>query len=252
MVLQMLKTYDLIFSIGEACSCTAALRASGLQIASYPFDWLFGSDFIGRCKILASFFERFIEEQDLEYTYSERSISCDAYHNKYNDLTFNHDFLSGKDLSETYPLVKEKYDRRIHRLLSQINKSKKILVVYIETPVKNHIRVLNKDLVGGLEIIKHSFPDKDIDLLYCLNSADDYKVYKLADNITVFSTNYKSDNINDLDYVVNPFVLKKILVKNYRLNLPMKYKINKFILRKLINFIPIKHIRHKLRNKYHV
>ena len=55
-----MKKYDLIFSIGEACSCTSALRLAKLQFKSYPLDWLFGSDFIGRCKILASQFEHFI------------------------------------------------------------------------------------------------------------------------------------------------------------------------------------------------
>lgn len=39
------EKYDLILSIGEACSCTQALRKSNLQIFSYPFDWLFGASF---------------------------------------------------------------------------------------------------------------------------------------------------------------------------------------------------------------
>lgn len=39
------KKYDLIFSIGEACSCAEVLRESRLRFYSYPFDWLYGSTF---------------------------------------------------------------------------------------------------------------------------------------------------------------------------------------------------------------
>ena len=36
--------YDFVFSLGQACSCSSSLRAAKLQYASYPFDWLYGSD----------------------------------------------------------------------------------------------------------------------------------------------------------------------------------------------------------------
>ena len=51
------KKYDFVFSIGEACSCTQVLRQQGLQNASYPFDWLFGSTLVKRCEILANEFK---------------------------------------------------------------------------------------------------------------------------------------------------------------------------------------------------
>ena len=125
------QKYDLIFSMGAACSCSSALRAAELQVSSYPFDWLFGSDFCGRADIVASEFKRFIDKKDLEYVFSVRSTRCDAYHNKHNDLTFNHDFERGMDLSETYPAVREKYDRRIKRLISNVENANRILIVYI-------------------------------------------------------------------------------------------------------------------------
>lgn len=87
------QKYDFVFSIGEACSCTQILRQQGLQKASYPFDWLFGSTFVKRCELLASEFKDFIRKEDLEFSYEERSIKCYAYHNKLNGITFNHDFL---------------------------------------------------------------------------------------------------------------------------------------------------------------
>ena len=36
------------------------------------------------------------------------------------DIVFNHDFLKSLDFEEAYPLVKEKYDRRIRRLLEKL------------------------------------------------------------------------------------------------------------------------------------
>ena len=123
------KKYDLVFSLGAACSCAQTLIGANLRQFSSPFDWLFGSDFSGRCEILSSNFQRFLEEKDLTYSYSERSVSCDAYYNNYNSLTFNHDFETKKELKETYPAVKEKYDRRINRLLQKIQKANSILIV---------------------------------------------------------------------------------------------------------------------------
>ena len=122
MVTKSSKKYDLIFSLGEACSCTQALRSCKLQCFSYPFDWLFGSNYIGRCKILSSKFERFIDKNSLKQSYEEKNINCIAYHNTYNNLTFNHDFDKNLQFNEAYLIVKERYKRRINRLLNLIKK----------------------------------------------------------------------------------------------------------------------------------
>ena len=130
----MAKTYDLFFSIGEACLCSQALRSNTLQLSSYPMDWMAGADFVERCKILASDFARYIDIQDLSYQCAVRSHTCDAYYNAYNRLTFNHDFPKGESLEDSYPAVKAKYERRIARLLQRIRSSEKVMMVYIEVP----------------------------------------------------------------------------------------------------------------------
>ena len=58
------KKYDLIFSIGEACSCTEMLRKCRLQFYSYPFDWLFGSTFLNRIKMLCDDMKTFINKEE--------------------------------------------------------------------------------------------------------------------------------------------------------------------------------------------
>ena len=54
--------YDLIFSLGSACSCTETLRANKLQYYSYPFDWLYGNNFKGRIDIFLNDFQRYIDK----------------------------------------------------------------------------------------------------------------------------------------------------------------------------------------------
>lgn len=246
----MKNKYDLIFGIGEACSCTQSLRDSDLQVYSYPFDWLFGSDFIGRCKILASKFDRFIEKDDLKLSHEERSINCIAYYNKYNDITFNHDFLKTLDFDEAYIQVKNKYDRRIERLLGQIDNSAKILVVYLETPTSNHVYVSDETIMQGYNIIKSAF-DKDVDLLYISNSNNEKQIRKIANNITKIVDNYKSTVPNALDFWVDMKKMQKVL-KCYKLNLPFSYYIKKNLVKLLINFVPKKSLRFELRKKCHV
>lgn len=243
------KVYDLIFSIGEACSCSSAIRAAKLQISSYPFDWLYGSDFLGRCGILANKFNKFIEKNDLEYSHEEKSIKCNAYYNKFNGITFNHDFLKKLPFDDSYDLVREKYDRRISRLLSNIDKAHKVLVVYIETPTTNHVDIKNETLLEGYEILKNCY-GKKINLLYIKNDKTVEECELLNSNVIKLVCNYKNYN-SELDYVTDEYKLKNIL-SHYKLNVPITYKIKRFIIKQLIRFIPIHKKRIELRKKYHV
>ncbi|MBE6443117.1 MAG: hypothetical protein E7020_00420 [Alphaproteobacteria bacterium] len=206
--------YDLVFSLGEACSCTQALRSSNLQYASYPLDWLFGSDFNGRMDILVSDFNKFIEQSDLQYSYSERSISCDAYLNNKNQITFNHDFPAGISLEESYPMVAEKYQRRINRLLDNIKNADSVLIVYIEIP-NNENHTSDKDIICGWEKIKEKYFNKKIDLLYFMNDTTlppkSVKKENITSNITKVTANYKNQAPNVVPYAVDNDVLKRVL-----------------------------------------
>ena len=242
------KEYDLIFSIGEACSCTSVLRALNLQQASYPFDWLFGSDFLGRCNILINDFDRFIEKNDLEYSYEERSISCVAYHNVFNDITFNHDFLKSVEFNAMYEDVKQKYERRIKRLLSKISEAQKFLIVYVEVPSSSHIRVENDEILKGYEILRQKFGNK-VDLLYIKNEKCAKKV-QTFDNVVIISLDYKAHNAQ-FDYEVKMDNLKKAL-EGYRLKMPFVYLVRLKLLKFFIKIIPGKKNRQYWRKKYHV
>ncbi len=248
------RKYDLIFSIGEACSCTQSLRGAGLQFISYPLDWLFGSNFQKRIDMLVADFDRFIDKKDLAYTYSERSITCDAYYNSFNDLTFNHDFPAGVSLEKSYPAVFDKYNRRIKRLLEQIKLSNSILIVYIETP-NCEIKTSDREIISSFDKIINKYKNKNIDLLYITNDKNmhNYKNKKenLTNNISKITANYKSKKVGALPYSVSTKCLKKLL-ENYKLNLPIRFRISRFFYSILINFIPLKSVRKKIKGRYHV
>lgn len=250
---KMKKKYDLIFSMGAACSCSSALRSAELQVASYPFDWLFGSDFCGRADIVVKDFKRFIDKEDLEFAFSERSIKCDAYHNKYNDLTFNHDFEKGKNLAETYQAVHEKYERRINRLLTNIAKANSVLIVYIETP--DSVKSLSDNKIkAAFEKVQRHFNDKHIDLIYLSpdNTLANMHEYKISENIIRLIGNYKSKSVNDVSYAVDARLLKNLLQTRYALRQPLIVTIKKKLLRMFIQFIPSHNKRQILRKKYHL
>ncbi len=244
------KEYDLIFSLGAACSCTQALRDSGLQFTSYPLDWLFGTNFVGRIEILTSNFNRFIEQNDLEYIYSERSISCDAYHNKFNDIVFNHDFPADVPLEQSYSAVREKYNRRIDRLMKNIDRAKSVLIVYIETP-DCVTKTPNDDIVSAFSNVAKRWPGKHIDLLYLSCDLKNEAVTKLGPNITKIVTNYKNPDKNAPAYTVDGQVLSGIFGK-YALNLSLEFRLRRMLAKFLLKFVPIKPYRKKLRKKYHV
>ena len=248
------QKYDLIFGIGEACSCTQSLRKYDLQFASFPFDWLFGTNFIGRCQILAQRFNRFIEKKDLQDTQrrnSDKNNPCEVYYNTYNDITFNHDFFITQKFDVLYPIVKEKYDRRIARLLSKIETSKQILIVFLETPTTNHPIIDDKTIKKGYDIIAKAFPKTMIDMLYIQNSKDINKTELLTPHIKKIVLPYKCLIDGAVDYAVDVDKLECVF-QNYQLNLSRTFLLKRKLQKILIKLIPIKQKRRQLRKKYHL
>lgn len=247
----MKRSYDIIFSIGEACLCTQVLRRLKLQNASYPFDWLFGGGYMGRCGILADKLAHFIDREDLEYVASNRSASCDAYKNKRNRLIFNHDFAIGMTLDETYVGVREKYDRRIARLLHKLEKAKQILLVYIEVPLTNAIHSSREEIQTGYEQICHAFPGKMIDLLYIRQAAGETCKENLDPHITLISGDYKSKDPLHEDWVPDLTALVSMM-PHLHLKVGFTQSLMNMVRRICISLIPFKKKRRELRKRYHV
>jgi len=131
------KKYDFVFGLGNACSCTQTLRAAGLQFLSFPFDWVIMSgtdDLAHRVETIAGKFGGWFEKKDLERIGVYEAGKKDIYRNNATGTIFNHEFFMGEDLSEKFPAVREKYDRRIARFLELLAASKSILVLRMDRP----------------------------------------------------------------------------------------------------------------------
>lgn len=252
-----MKKYDLIFSIGQACSCTDALRRAGLQLHSYPFDWLFGADFAGRVGILLNDFGRFIDKEDLEWFYSEKSISCEAYKNNFNGLVFNHDFLSSTEFGVMHRQVLEKYNRRISRLQTQIANASKILLVYVEQPFVGQPPTADETLEGSLQKLRAKYPNKSIDLLYFYNDFSfkplEFQKERTHEGVFKVVGNYKDmtrmaqgeEHIVDLKFFDEQ-------LKDIRLNTPLSYKIKRFLQKFAVKLVPFRALRRRLRKEWKI
>jgi len=192
--------YDFIFSLGDACPCSILLREAGLQTFSNPFDWVKGDTFINRINLICSRFYNFLKFEDLEY------ISCnyypekfDRYKNKRNGMLFFHDFTYDVDLTKSFPLVKDKYDRRIARFNATINKSNKVLAVYIES-LDNGIIVNDCALIEAVDRLNAFYNVAKIDLLYLQHNekfaCNEMNVKQIGIHVTkieLFNKNYNDD-----------------------------------------------------------
>ena len=210
------KKYDLVFGVGQACACTQNLRKNKLQFSSYPYDWLFGMDLVNRMKLIANNYEHFIDYEDLKDTNrdnkSEKNL-CEIFYNTKNEICFNHDFAYGKPLEETYPAVKEKYDRRIKRQLEQIESSKRVLVVYLQSPCDRN-EIEDKTLVEAQEVLKNRFPKQEFTLLYlfCDHDKKDYEIREISKNVSRIDFDYDA-YFEDAPFSVNEDILVRVFCR---------------------------------------
>ena len=200
------KKYDFVFGIGEACSCSTALRAAHLQIQSFPTDWLSGLDIKGRTALVVSDFQDFFNAEDLKYTGDNKK--SDTYVNTRTGITFYHDFPLHSDFTAQYPSVKAKYDKRIVRMLSAIKNARNALIVYMNIPTREKERPADEELISCLTAFEKHFPDTKFDLLYLTNDSDiPYKkrtVEQVRNNLFVVSFAYRPNKKK-----VSPMAVKK-------------------------------------------
>lgn len=216
------KKYDFAFSLGSACSATQALRQAGLQYASFPFDWLYGSTLVGRAQLIAEDFKDWIRKDALVAIKPPDDHKTDIWENVETGIVFNHDFPRNVPLSESFAGVEEKYRRRISRFLNQIERSKRILVFFLATPIDTLTE--DADLLKTVEILKHRFPGKEFHLLYGHHlpgvSYAQRQTRELSPEVTSVGYDYKKRGKLLYPYAVEADesckILASISVKDYR------------------------------------
>lgn len=164
--------YDFIFSIGENCFCADILNKNKLRITSSPFDWLTPNrdyckeNIISNLNIINNKFKDFLRKDDFIYLGDEKESGVKIYLNNNTNLFYNHDFFIDNKFEDDYIKMKEIYQRRIERLLTELESDKKNLMVYIEY-YRLHNNYFNiNELIDLLNAIRKTYNNENIDLLY--------------------------------------------------------------------------------------
>lgn len=161
-----MENYDLAFSMGFGCGCSRALRAAGLQRASFPMDWIGSPGVVASAEMVASGFANWLDRDSLELVDVRRGPGTinRAYVNRRTGFIFGHDFHHDADVDTAFDAVAAKYARRIKRLNGAIGASRRVLAAFVEHPVRR--RVADGEVARARRILADAFPGVDFTLLY--------------------------------------------------------------------------------------
>lgn len=211
----MPKHYDCLFSLGAACASSQALRFANMQFASYPFDWVGGSDIVTRARLVANGFEHWLDADLLELTdVLLGKINQRIYRNRLTGISFIHDFPVDGYLEDDLPVIREKYDRRIRRLYADVERSKAVLVVYNEVPYRP--KATDADILAAHRLIQERFPGVCVDLVYFSEdlSAKTLRPTVLTDHVTAVAVDYHAIEDGFVSLAANPWAIIRYLREN--------------------------------------
>lgn len=213
-----MKKYDFAFSLGFACGTTQALRAAGLQFASYPLDWTMSPSVKASAEMVAADFANWLEAEDLKLVDVRHGpgFFTRIYRNERTGFGFSHEFSDFERFAVTYPKVKAMYARRIERFLERAGESKKILAVYMELPFRE--RIGDEAICEARQILAGRFPQAEIDLVYvyeepgcgvpCVKSE--------GEGVTVVAADYRKFDGKEITHFVETGAIAKFLREAYR------------------------------------
>lgn len=161
-----MKEYDFAFSLGSSCGVSQALRAAGLQFASYPLDWLGSRNVVEVAKVVAGNFDKWFEKEDFQLVdvWHSSGFNTRAYLNVRTGFGFSHEFPDFIPFGESFPGIRDTYCRRVQRFLERADSSRRMLAVFLELPVLPHADLAA--LVEARRLLKERFPAAEVDLLY--------------------------------------------------------------------------------------
>ncbi len=192
------RKYDNVFSIGAECTTAQALRAASLRKFSSPLDWVSGTSLAERMKLINDDFKLMLKKDSIRISDIIGDTSLNTYRaeNVEIGMIFPHDFPC-KDIDRSFPIVYEKYQRRIKRLNSKIRSSKNLMVYMIEEGSDFDLQSINQQM----KIMKDKFSPERLDLLYItLNKHSDEsnaKVYKVSSSSDVYFVQLSRNSIGE-------------------------------------------------------
>ncbi len=138
------KKFDVVYSLGFGCGMARLMKKSNLRTTSGPFDWIVGPDFGYRIDLILDDFREFFNKDDFvlnneiaeDYRPDDSNRHNDVYTNKKTGFIHPHDFMQGDDFEATYPMVLDKYNRRIERFYEYLkDTNKRVLLTYLSFSV---------------------------------------------------------------------------------------------------------------------
>lgn len=223
----MRKKYDLILPFGRACSCSQVLRAANLQLLSFPYDWtapVEEDDLVRRTDIILNDFKDWFNKEDFVRGEQVSAKGAIMYRNVRTRHSFPHDFMAADDFESTFPIIAEKYRRRIERMNSCIRSSRSVLIFHLDTPIQPDPTPL-ADCQYALDKFSARHPGIRFDL--CLlrlqkgRPAADLVEEHPDEHLTVLTFDYKDYSPGAMPYSVDLSTVAKILqarfsVRDYR------------------------------------
>jgi len=212
------KTYDFAFSMGFSCGGSLALRKAGLQFSSYPLDWIGAPGVVRSAKMVAAGFPNWFEKGDLHLVdVRGGSFQNYVYLNRRTRFGFPHDFSRFQTFKESYPVVAEKYARRIARFLPALEAAKTALVVYIERPIDR--RAKDDDLVEARRILSERYPGTAFDLVYFhrVAGADVFFEENVSDGVTAVACEYAQMDHGEISHAIEWGVQARYLGERFML-----------------------------------
>ena len=171
------KRYDVVFSLGGACSCSHVLRRAGLQRLSFPYDWVAGGSLKWRTNLLCSGFQNWFELKDLKEVPNLNHNPMRKVVNVLTGFLHNHDFDPSVRMDDAYPVVREKYKRRIARLFALADSAKRILVVWICNP--GSFAVTEGEIIDAHAKLARRFPHAVVDMTVFSLSSEPFALRKV-------------------------------------------------------------------------
>lgn len=158
------RHYDFIAGLGGACCCSQALRAAGLQFASLPFDWVAGSDIRTRADQIRDDFAGWLPKDALEPYQFETTNTGVVMRNVRTGVVFPHDFHRDVPFDVEWPQVAAKCRRRIDRLSRLVERSKRVLIVWIDVRLSPF--ATDEDVGYVLNAFRTRWPHVTFELLH--------------------------------------------------------------------------------------
>ena len=150
-----------IVSLGYNCEIANSIIAMRARDATYPFDWNFSKMWKINETMKLRFSNFFLQENLIKSKYKKNPAR-----EKDNGFIYVHDgsyFILSQDITE-YAKVKEKYNRRITRLLDLLDTGKSILFIRLlyDDKIDEHFDFVN--------ILNNIYPNCKFHLLvFCIN-----------------------------------------------------------------------------------